>query len=115
MSEIEIESCDNELDIIDTLNKPNELLVVNIGELHFSRRKPDLVIDRVDSTALGRLTGVGSIGGSRAGLAQRSLLSAPRATRASTSSASFAIEAVRFSCPSALIVTSSSMRTPIPR
>jgi len=39
---------DYELEMIDTLNQPNELLVVNVGETRFTRREPDLTIDRAE-------------------------------------------------------------------
>ena len=35
---------DPELDMIDALNQPNDLLVVSIGENRLSRRTPDLAI-----------------------------------------------------------------------
>jgi len=35
---------DHELEIVDTLNRPGDLLVVNIGENRFFKRKPDLEI-----------------------------------------------------------------------
>ena len=46
---------DHELDLIDTLNKPNELLVVNVGENRLSRREADLQIDKVDIESLRRI------------------------------------------------------------
>lgn len=33
---------DHELDIVDTLNRPGDLLVINVGENRFARRKSDL-------------------------------------------------------------------------
>jgi bifunctional enzyme CysN/CysC len=38
---------DYELRMIDTLNQPNELLVVSVGENQLSRRQPDLHIEKV--------------------------------------------------------------------
>ena len=49
---------DHELDLIDTLNKPSELLVVNVGENRLSRRKADLQIDKVDIESLRRINGL---------------------------------------------------------
>jgi bifunctional enzyme CysN/CysC len=46
---------DFELQTIDTLNRPGELVVVNVGEVQLSRRKPDLVLDKVDPGALSAL------------------------------------------------------------
>jgi hypothetical protein len=46
---------DFELETLDTLNQPGELVVVNIGEVQLSRRRPDLVIDEVRPDALGLL------------------------------------------------------------
>ncbi len=46
---------DFELETLDTLNQPGELVVVNIGEVQLSRRRPDLVLDRVDPDALSAL------------------------------------------------------------
>ena len=46
---------DFELQTIDTLNQPGELVVVNVGEVQLSRRKPDLILDRVDPDALSAL------------------------------------------------------------
>ena len=43
---------DHELDLIDTLNKPNELLVINVGENRLSRRQADMQIDKVDIESL---------------------------------------------------------------
>ncbi len=43
---------DHELDLIDALNRPSELVVINVGPSRFSRRKPDLQIDHVDIQAL---------------------------------------------------------------
>jgi bifunctional enzyme CysN/CysC len=46
---------DFELQTLDTLNQPGELVVVNVGEVQLSRRKPDLVLDTVDPHALSAL------------------------------------------------------------
>jgi bifunctional enzyme CysN/CysC len=46
---------DFELQTLDTLNQPGELVVVNVGEVQLSRRKPDLVLDKVDPDALSAL------------------------------------------------------------
>jgi bifunctional enzyme CysN/CysC len=46
---------DFELETLDTLNQPGELVVVNIGEVQLCRRKPDLVLDKVDPDALSAL------------------------------------------------------------
>jgi bifunctional enzyme CysN/CysC len=46
---------DFELQTIDTLNQPGELIVVNVGEVQLGRRKPDLILDRVDPSALSAL------------------------------------------------------------
>jgi len=46
---------DFEIDIIDTLNKPNELVVVNVGPNNLFRRKPDLQIEKIDIKALKRI------------------------------------------------------------
>jgi bifunctional enzyme CysN/CysC len=46
---------DFELETLDTLNRPGELVVVNIGEVQLSRRTPDLVLDQVDPGALSAL------------------------------------------------------------
>ena len=46
---------DYELDVIDTLNQPNELVVINVGENRFSRRRPDMVLDRIDVRSLQRI------------------------------------------------------------
>ena len=43
---------DFELQTLDTLNRPGELVVVNVGEIQLGRRKPDLVLDTVDPNAL---------------------------------------------------------------
>ncbi len=43
---------DFELEMLDTLNQPGELVVVNVGDIQLSRRKPDLVLDKVDVDAL---------------------------------------------------------------
>jgi bifunctional enzyme CysN/CysC len=39
---------DYELGLIETLNSPNDLIVVNVGEDRFTARKPDLQLDYVD-------------------------------------------------------------------
>jgi bifunctional enzyme CysN/CysC len=46
---------DFELQTLDTLNQPGELVVVSVGEAQLSRRKPDLVLDKVDLASLGAL------------------------------------------------------------
>ena len=46
---------DAELDMIDALNRPNELVVVNVGENRFNRRRPDMVLDKADAAALRRI------------------------------------------------------------
>jgi len=46
---------DFELQTLDTLNQPGELVVVNVGEVQLGRRKPDLVLDKVDPGALSAL------------------------------------------------------------
>ncbi len=46
---------DFELQTIDTLNQPGELIVVNVGEVQLGRRKPDLVLDKADPGALSAL------------------------------------------------------------
>ncbi|NQT89155.1 adenylyl-sulfate kinase, partial [bacterium] len=46
---------DHELDLIDTLNQPNELVVVNVGPNHFARRTPDLQLDTLDTEALQKI------------------------------------------------------------
>ena len=46
---------DFELQTLDTLNQPGELVVVNVGEVQLSRRRPDLVLERVDRAALSAL------------------------------------------------------------
>lgn len=43
---------DHELDLIDALNQPNELVVINVGASRFTRRKPDLQLDQVTIDAL---------------------------------------------------------------
>jgi bifunctional enzyme CysN/CysC len=43
---------DFELQTLDTLNQPGELVVVSVGEVQLSRRTPDLVLDQVDAGAL---------------------------------------------------------------
>jgi bifunctional enzyme CysN/CysC len=49
---------DFELETLDTLNQPGELVVVNVGEVQLSRRRPDLVLDKVGDDALGLLHGL---------------------------------------------------------
>ena len=44
---------DFELQTLDTLNQPGELLVVSVGQVQLDRRKPDLALDKVDLGALG--------------------------------------------------------------
>ncbi len=39
---------DYEIDALELLNKPNDFLVVNVGENRLNRRKPDLQLDYVD-------------------------------------------------------------------
>ena len=46
---------DFELQTIDTLNRPGELIIVNVGEVQLGRRKPDLTLDKVDPDALSAL------------------------------------------------------------
>lgn len=48
---------DYELEMIDLLNRPGELVVVNLGENRFSRRQPDLVLQKGDDpkTAIRRI------------------------------------------------------------
>jgi len=46
---------DFELQALDTLNQPGELVVVCVGEVQLSRRTPDLVLDRVDPGSLSTL------------------------------------------------------------
>jgi bifunctional enzyme CysN/CysC len=46
---------DFELETLDTLNQPGELVVVNVGEVQLNRRRPDLVLDQVDPDALSAL------------------------------------------------------------
>jgi bifunctional enzyme CysN/CysC len=46
---------DFELETLDTLNRPGEMVVVSVGEVQLGRRKPDLVIDKVDLGSLGVL------------------------------------------------------------
>ncbi len=43
---------DYELDVIDTLNKPNELVVVNVGENRFAKHEPDLTLEEVTIRSL---------------------------------------------------------------
>jgi bifunctional enzyme CysN/CysC len=43
---------DFELQMLDTLNQPGELVVVNIGDVQLSQRRPDRVLDKVDVDAL---------------------------------------------------------------
>lgn len=46
---------DFELEVLDTLNRPGQMVVVSVGEVQLNRRKPDLVIDKVDLHSLGTL------------------------------------------------------------
>jgi bifunctional enzyme CysN/CysC len=46
---------DFELETLDTLNQPGELVVVNVGAVQLSRRRPDLVLDQADPHALSAL------------------------------------------------------------
>jgi bifunctional enzyme CysN/CysC len=46
---------DFEMQTIDTLNRPGELVIVNVGEVQLSRHKPDLILDKVDPGALSAL------------------------------------------------------------
>ncbi len=46
---------DYELELIETLNQPNELLVIHVGESRYVQRQPDLRIDYVDLESLGRV------------------------------------------------------------
>ena len=39
---------DYELQMLETLNKPNDTVVVNVGTCRFNRRLPDLQIDKID-------------------------------------------------------------------
>jgi bifunctional enzyme CysN/CysC len=43
---------DFDLDVIETLNKPGDLLVVNVGESRLTRRRPDLQLDSVADVGL---------------------------------------------------------------
>jgi hypothetical protein len=43
---------DFELETLDTLNQPGELVVVNVGDVQLSRRRPDLILDKADPEAL---------------------------------------------------------------
>ncbi|HHH76179.1 MAG TPA: adenylyl-sulfate kinase, partial [Phycisphaerae bacterium] len=46
---------DFELETLDTLNKPGELVVVSIGDVQLSKRKPDLALDNIDLSSLSSL------------------------------------------------------------
>jgi bifunctional enzyme CysN/CysC len=46
---------DHELDLIDTLNQPNELVVVNVGPDRFNHHTPDLHLETVDLQALQKI------------------------------------------------------------
>jgi bifunctional enzyme CysN/CysC len=39
---------DFELETLDTLNQPGELVVVSVGDVHLGRRRPDLGLDKAD-------------------------------------------------------------------
>ena len=43
---------DDELDVLDTLNRPSDLLIINVGESRFSRRQADLNLDAPINTPL---------------------------------------------------------------
>ncbi|MCY2928333.1 MAG: adenylyl-sulfate kinase [Planctomycetota bacterium] len=43
---------DHELELLSALNRPNELIHVNVGENRFSAGKPDMQLDSVDPSAL---------------------------------------------------------------
>jgi bifunctional enzyme CysN/CysC len=49
---------DHELDLIDALNQPNELVVINVGASRFTRRQPDLQLDQVTIGALREIHGL---------------------------------------------------------
>jgi hypothetical protein len=49
---------DFELEALETLNRPGELVVVNVGDVQLSRRRPDLTLDRADLNALRALHGL---------------------------------------------------------
>ena len=49
---------DFELETLDTLNQPGDLVVVNVGEVQLSRRKPDLTLEQVNLESLGALHGL---------------------------------------------------------
>lgn len=46
---------DFELQVIDALNQPGELIVVNVGEVQLNRRTPDLILDTAHPDALSAL------------------------------------------------------------
>jgi bifunctional enzyme CysN/CysC len=46
---------DFELETLDTLNQPGDIVVVNVGEVQLSRRRPDLVLEKVDLASLSTL------------------------------------------------------------
>ncbi|MBM4027470.1 MAG: adenylyl-sulfate kinase [Planctomycetes bacterium] len=46
---------DFELQTLEALNQPSELVVVSVGDTQLSRRRPDLVLDKVDRDALSAL------------------------------------------------------------
>jgi bifunctional enzyme CysN/CysC len=46
---------DFELQTLDTLNQPGELVVISVGDGQLSRCRPDLVLDKVDHDALSAL------------------------------------------------------------
>jgi len=43
---------DDELDVLDTLNRPSDLLIINVGESRFSRRQADLNLEAPINTPL---------------------------------------------------------------
>lgn len=43
---------DDELEMLDTLNQPNELVVIGLADRNLFRRKPDLSIDSTDREAM---------------------------------------------------------------
>jgi len=46
---------DLELEIIDKLNQPNDMVLINVGEGGFVRRKPDLSLEKVDLASLQKI------------------------------------------------------------
>lgn len=46
---------DYDLELIERLNRPGSMVVVNVGENRFTRRRPDLQVDKVDLEALGKV------------------------------------------------------------